>query len=89
MNKELRKRLSEAQEMLEKAYVLVSDAQGIIEEVKDEEQEKFDNATEGQQAMEKFQAMEENASILEELYDTLDSIMGEIEDAKCDESFDL
>lgn len=48
MNKELRKELENARRKLEEAYDLISDANEIIEYVKDEEDEKFNNATEGQ-----------------------------------------
>lgn len=50
MNKQRRKRLTEAMELLQ-------EAQQIIEEVKDEEQEAFDNLPEGLQCSERGEAL--------------------------------
>lgn len=52
MNKERRKKLQEV-------YALMEKAQGIIEEVKDEEQEAHDNLPESFQYGEKGEQMEE------------------------------
>lgn len=89
MNKYSRKQLQDANEMLDKALSLLQDARDIIEDVSGEERDKFDNATEGLQATERFQAMEENADTMDELVDTIDGIIGEIEDAMSDETFEL
>lgn len=60
-----------------------------IEEVRDEEQEKLDNANEGQLATERFQTIEEGCDTLSELYDSLESIKDEIDDAYNDDGFEL
>lgn len=89
MNKEQRKRLQEAQAMLDKVSEMLYDAMSIIEEVRDEEQEKLDNANEGQLATERFQTIEEGCDTLTELYDSLEGIKDEIDDAYNDDGFEL
>lgn len=89
MNKQQRKRLQEAQSMLDKVSEMLFDAMSIIEEVRDEEQEKLDNANEGQLATERFQTIEEGCDALTELYDSLEGIKDEIDDAYNDDSFEL
>lgn len=73
----------------------IAEAKGILEDVwndlefiKDEEQEKFDNLSEGLQASEMGQRLEESASSLDNAYselesamDGLDQAVGEIEGA--------
>lgn len=61
MNKIRRKQLQEASELIAKA-------QGIIESVKDEEQEAHDNLPESIQYGEKGQQMEEYIDMLDEAY---------------------
>ena len=89
MNKLQRKRLQEAQQMLDKISEMLYDAMNIIEEVRDEEQEKLDNANEGQLATERFQTIEDGCDTLNELYDTLETLKDEVDDAYNDDSFDL
>ena len=89
MNKLQRKRLQEAQQMLDKVSEMIYDAMSIIEEVRDEEQEKLDNANEGQLATERFQTIEDGCDTLNELYDTLETLKDEVDDAYNDDSFDL
>ena len=89
MNKLQRKRLQEAQQMLDKVSEMLYDAMSIIEEVRDEEQEKLDNANEGQLATERFQTIEDGCNTLSELYDTLETLKDEVDDAYNDDSFDL
>ena len=72
MNKQRRKRLAEAMELLQQA-------QEIIEEVRDEEQGAFDNLPEGLQYSERGEAMEEAISNLEEAYDGMDDIISCVE----------
>lgn len=74
MNKQRRKRITEAMELLQQA-------QAIIEEVKDEEQDAFDNLPEGLQGSERGEAMEEAISNLEEAYDNMDDIISSLEAA--------
>lgn len=75
MNDSRRKRLTKAYEMIETAQMLIA-------EVKDEEQEAFDNMSEGLQQTEKAQRMEEVATELDSLGDTLTDVLGEIDTAK-------
>ena len=60
----------------------------FIEEIKEAEHEKFDNANEGLQSTERYQEIDEKACALDDLYDTLESIKDEIDDAYNDESFE-
>lgn len=50
---------------LEKALELIEEGKSIIESIKDEEQEKFDNLSDGLQQSEKVERFEENVSNLE------------------------
>jgi len=65
MNKDRRKRLTEALALLDKAETLLNEADQIVTEVRDEEQEAFDNLSEGLQQSERGQLMEEAISSLE------------------------
>lgn len=67
MNKNDKKELQEAIELLDNAKT-------IIERIRDSEQEKFENLNEGLQQTERGQQFEENAS-------TLDDIVSEVESA--------
>jgi exonuclease VII small subunit len=58
---------------LERAIEMISEAKSIIESIKDGEQEKFDNLSEGLQQSEKGQKFEENVSSLYEAISSLDS----------------
>lgn len=71
MNKQRRKYLSTALEYLEQAQI-------IVESVKDEEQEAFDNMPEGLQYSERGEAMEEGLYTLEEIYDSIQEMMDQI-----------
>lgn len=75
MNKQQRKSLDEAIELLEQA-------QEIINTIKDEEQEKFDNLSEGLQATENNQKLETNASTLENASASVDEVLEYINEAK-------
>ena len=59
MNKQRRNRIAEALE-------LISQARGILEEVKDEEQESYENLPESLQHGERGEQMQENVDSLEE-----------------------
>lgn len=59
MNKQRRNRIAEALE-------LISQARGILEEVKDEEQESYENLPESLQYGERGEQMQENVDSLEE-----------------------
>lgn len=73
MNKQRRERLDEAHSKLMEAYY-------IIEEVKDEEEEAFDNMPENLQGSERGEQMEEYVATLEEIYDGIDSYMSDLYD---------
>lgn len=75
MNADRRKRLDEAHE-------LITEAQSILQDVGFEEQEAFDNMSEGLQQTEKSQRMEEVASELDDLASTLDDVLSGVEGAK-------
>ncbi|MDB4919477.1 hypothetical protein [Mucilaginibacter sp.] len=71
MNKAQRKELCKALELIE-------NASEIIIRIKDEEQDKFDNLSEGLQATEVNQKLEENAQELETIGDSLEDIKQEL-----------
>lgn len=71
MNKENRKEL-------EKAIALIEDAKEIVEYIKDEEQDKFDNLSEGLQQSEKGQMFEENVSALDDASSQLEEAIDNI-----------
>lgn len=89
MNKTQRKRLQDAQKMIDKASELLYDAMSIIEEVRDEEQDKLDNANEGQLATERYQTIEEGCDILSELSDNLEELKDNVDDVYNNEAFEL
>jgi hypothetical protein len=66
---------------LEKALALLGEAQEIIDAIKDGEQEKFDNLSEGLQQTEKGQKFEETVSILEDAWNSIDEAVGSINEA--------
>ena len=83
MNKDRRKRLNEALELLDKAEGFLSDAAQIVTDVRDEEQEAFDNLPEGLQQAERGELMQEAISALEDcnLEDALSESRASIENA--------
>lgn len=66
---------------LEKALALLGEAQEIIDAIKDGEQEKFDNLSEGLQQTEKGQKFEETVLILEDAWNSIDEAVGSINEA--------
>lgn len=66
MNKLRRKEIAKAIELLERA-------REILEQVKDEEQDAFDNLPEGIQCSERGETMEDCIYTLEEFIDSLDT----------------
>lgn len=66
MNKARRKEIA-------RAIALIEEAAGILETVKDEEQESFDNMPEGLQCSERGEAMEGYISTIEYFMDNLDT----------------
>lgn len=73
MNKARRKQLAEAS-------ALIAQAQGIIESVKDDEQEAHDNLPESIQYGENGQQMEEYIDMLDEAYGQCDDLMSVIDE---------
>lgn len=73
MNNQRRKELRKAMELL-------SEARGIIESVRDEEQEAFDNLPEGIQYSDRGEAMEEKISTMEDVISSLVEDENSIED---------
>lgn len=73
MNKARRKQLAEAS-------ALIAQEQGIIESVKDDEQEAHDNLPESIQYGEKGQQMEEYIDMLDEAYGQCDDLMSVIDE---------
>lgn len=74
MNNTRRKLLKEASELADKAKCLV-------EQAKEEEQECFDNLSDGLQLSERGRTLEENVYALDEIIDNLDSaidLLGEL-----------
>ena len=67
MNKVRRKRLAEA-------INLINQAKGILEEVKDEEQEAYDNLPESFQYGERGEQMQEYIDSMDEAYENLDEM---------------
>lgn len=65
---------------LARAIQMIYDAQEIIEMVKDEEQESYDNLPEGIQDSERGETMYENIDTLGEISDNLIDMTTELED---------
>ena len=72
MNKDRRKKLVEVVEMLR-------DAQELMNEVKEEEEEAHENLPYSLQGTRNSEKMEENISILREYYDALDEMIETLE----------
>lgn len=64
---------------LTKACALINEAKSIIEQIAEAEQEKFDNLSEGLQASERGQRMEEVAAELQDACGNLDDVLTTIE----------
>lgn len=63
---------------LMRAIELLDEAKGILESVKDEEQEAFDNLPESFQTSERGETMEDNIYNLDEAYDSIEEIVDTI-----------
>jgi len=73
MNKGDKKRMARAVGFLE-------EAKAILEELRDAEQEKFDNMSEGLQASERGQAIETAANNLSSAYDDVETALASLEE---------
>lgn len=87
MNKERRKAINEAIDLLEGIQNDFDRAKALIADVAAEEQDGFDNLSEGLQAAERGQRMEEVAGWLQEVADELealdfDDLVGRLDDCK-------
>lgn len=80
MNKQQRKDLQLAVTAIEKAKELLSQAKEIIERCGEDEQEKFDNLSEGLQATESNKLLEENADTLSEIASDIETIIDDCDD---------
>lgn len=74
MNKERRKQL-------DKAIAMLDEAKSIIESVRDEEQDAFDNMPESLQAGERGEKMESAISLMDEVIDEIDSSLDNLNEA--------
>ena len=72
MNKERRKQIAEAVEHLRTAWEL-------IESVMDEEQEAYDNLSDGLQCSERGTTLEENIDTLSDALDNISEVVDEID----------
>lgn len=66
---------------LGKVLALLDEARGIIEAIRDGEQDKFDNLSEGLQQTEKGQKFEEAVSALDSALDSIDEAAGYINES--------
>ena len=73
MNAERRKRI-------EKAVGMIADARSILDEVKTDEQDAFDNMPESIQASERGERMEEFIEMLEEAVSAMEEVEGNMEE---------
>lgn len=75
MNKNDRAELAKARELIEQAME-------ILETLKDQEQEKFDNLSEGLQASERGQKFEMDAARLADAHSSCESAISEIDEVE-------
>ena len=75
MNKQRKKRIAEAVE-------LISQAKDLLEIIGEEEEAAFDNLPEGLQESARGEQMEANADAMAEAYDYLDEAIDALEDAE-------
>lgn len=80
MNKARRKELEKAVSLLNGAQENVEKAKEIVETVRDEEQEAYDNLPESIQYGEKGDIMEENINQLDDAFGEIDTIYDSIEE---------
>lgn len=72
----------QGRDALTKAAALLEQAREIVETIGEEEQEKFDNLSEGLQATERGQRMEEVASTLAEQVEAIGDVLIALEEAQ-------
>ena len=76
MNNSQRKRLEDAKSILEIVKDHVEQAKDIVNEVREQEQEKIDNAPDNLLQSERYQRIEECADLLDNVCDSLDEMNG-------------
>lgn len=85
MNKDRRKRLDQAQKILEDIKEQFDTARDLIRDVAEEEREAFDNLSEGLQQAERGQAMEAAADALDNAHSSMeldfDELIGFLDEA--------
>ena len=89
MNKTGRKTIEDAMSKIQEAIELLNIAKDMIEELQEEEQEKFDNMPENLQYSEKGEALEYSAETLQDLVDSLENVIDEVDELTCHEATDL
>ena len=80
MNNSQRKRLEDAKSILEIVKDHVEQSKDIVKEVREQEQEKIDNAPENLLQSERYQRIEECADLLDNVCDSLDEMNGQCDD---------
>lgn len=88
MNRNDRKQVRNIYEVLSVSLDDIRKQQSFLEEMKDEEESKFDNMPEGIQESERGEAMQEAIDKLDEIINMLESITDDLDDA-CNELYDL
>lgn len=63
---------------LQKAMSLLEEARSILDCIADQEQEKYDNLTDGLQQTDRGQQYEANAEDLNEFVDCIDNVIGDL-----------
>jgi len=81
MNNERRKEIAKLAELLSDMTAKLDDIKSELETFAEEEQEKFDNLSEGLQASERGQSYEAAAGALQETVYNVESAISEIEQA--------
>lgn len=81
MNNTRRKELNKAVELLNGVIDAITEAQGIVETCKDEEEEYRDNMPENLQNSDRYYASDSACDALNDAYDQIEDILEKIDDA--------
>ena len=79
MNKQQRKRINDAIRVIQGAYDALDQVYGELDAIKEEEQEKYDNLSEGLQESEMGETMQAAIDTLDEACSDLESARDEVE----------
>ena len=71
---------AQRRKMLGKVSDLISEARTLLEDIRDEEQEAFDNMPESLQASERGEAMEDAISTMDDIISSLEDAESELEE---------